>query len=98
MDRLLNAYQEGLVSLDQLRSRMPELRKQQQAIKSEWQLLEATSADDTQCRRLAETLADSCAQLRLRADTLQVPERQKILRMLVKEILVGRDTLTILSF
>ena len=95
MDRLLNAYQEGLVSLDQLRSRMPELRKQQQAIKSEWQSLEATAADDTQCRRLAETLADFCAQLRLRADTLQVPERQKILRMLVKEILVGRDTLTI---
>jgi site-specific DNA recombinase len=95
MDRLLNAYQEGLVSLDQLRSRMPELHKQQQAIKSEWQSLEATAADDTQCRRLAETLADFCAQLRLRAETLQVPERQKILRMLVKEILVGRDTLTI---
>ena len=95
MDRLLNAYQEGLVSLDQLRSRMPELRKKQQAIKSEGQSLEATAADDTQCRRLAETLADFCAQLRLRADTLQVPERQKILRLLVKEILVGRDTLTI---
>ena len=95
MDRLLNAYQEGLVSLDQLRSRMPELRKQQQAIQAEWQSLEAAAADDTQCRRLVETLADFCAQLRLRADTLQVPERQKILRLLVKEILVGRDTLTI---
>jgi site-specific DNA recombinase len=95
MDRLLNAYQEGLVSLDQLRSRMPELRKKQQAIQAEWQSLEAAAADDTQCRRLVETLADFCVQLRLRADTLQVPERQKILRLLVKEILVGRDTLTI---
>jgi site-specific DNA recombinase len=95
MDRLLNAYQEGLVSLDQLRSRMPELRKKQHAIQAEWQSLEAAAADDTQCRRLVETLADFCAQLRLRADTLQVTERQKILRLLVKEILVDRETLTI---
>jgi site-specific DNA recombinase len=95
MDRLLNAYQDGLVSLDELRSRMPELRKKQHAIQAEWQSLEAAAADDTQCRRLVETLADFCALLRLRADTLQVPERQKILRLLVKEILVGRDTPTI---
>ena len=95
MDLLLNACQEGLVSLEQLRSRMPELRKKQQAIQAEWQSLEAAAADDTQCRRLVETLADFCVQLRLRADTLQVTDRQKILRLLVKEILVGRDTLTI---
>jgi site-specific DNA recombinase len=95
MDRLLSAYQEGLVSLDQLRSRMPELRKQQQAVQAELQSLEAAAADDTQCLRLVRTLADFCAQLRLRADTLEVTERQKILRLLVKEILVGRDTLTI---
>ena len=37
MDRLLNAYQEGLVSLEQLRGRMPELRKQQQAAQGERQ-------------------------------------------------------------
>ena len=43
MDRLLNAYQEGLVSLEQLRARMPELRKQQQAMQAERQSLEATS-------------------------------------------------------
>ena len=95
MDRLLNAYQEGLVSLDQLRSRMPELRKKQQAIQAEWQSLQAAAADDTQCLRLIETLADFSAQLRLRAGILPVTEHQKILRLLVKEILVGRDTLTI---
>jgi site-specific DNA recombinase len=37
MDRLLTAYQESLVSLEQLRCRMPELRQQDQAIKSELQ-------------------------------------------------------------
>jgi site-specific DNA recombinase len=95
MDRLLSAYQEDLLSLEQLRSRMPELRKQQQAVQAELQSLETATADHVHCLRLMETLTDFSAQLRLRADTLEVTERQKIVRLLVKEILVGRDTLTL---
>jgi site-specific DNA recombinase len=95
MDRLLIAYQEGLVSLDQLRSRMPELRKQDQAAQAELQSLEAATGDPTRYLRLVETLAGFRTRLQARADTLDVPERQKILRLLVKEILVGRETITI---
>jgi len=95
MDRLLNAYQEGLISLEQLRGRIPELRKQQQAVQGELQSLEVATADQAHCLRLAETLTEFCARLRARADTLEVTERQKILRLLGKEILMGRDTLTI---
>ena len=95
MDRLLNAYQEGLISLEKQRSRMPELRKQQQAVQAELQSLAAATSDQAHCLRLAETLSDFCTQLRLRADTLEMTERQKIARLLIKEILVGRDTLTI---
>jgi site-specific DNA recombinase len=58
MDRLLNAYQEGLVSLGQLRCRMPELRKQQQAVQTELQSLETVATDPAQCLRLVESLAD----------------------------------------
>src|SRR5208282_1687657 len=43
----------------------------------------------------AETLTGFCAQLRSRANTLDVSDQQKILRLLVKEILVGKDTLII---
>jgi len=95
MDRLLSAYQEGLVSLEQLRGRMPELRKQQQAVKAEQQSLQAASTDQAHCLWLGATLTGFCAQLRLRADTLEISAQQKILRLLVKEILVGKDTLTI---
>jgi site-specific DNA recombinase len=95
MDRLLNAYQEGLLSLEQLRGRMPELRKQQQAVQAELQSLEAATADHAHYLRLVETLNDFCDRLRLRADSLEVTERQRIVRLLVKEILVARDTLTI---
>src|SRR5215471_1741076 len=95
MDRLLTAYQEGLVSLDQLRSRMPELRQQQQAMQAEIQTLETAAAYQTQWQGLVETLADFHARLAARAEELPVVERQKILRLLVKEVLVGRDTFTI---
>jgi site-specific DNA recombinase len=95
MDRLLNAYQEGLVSLEQLRCRMPELRKQQQAVQTELQTLETAASDPAQCLRLVELLDDFRSRLQRRADTLEVTERQKILRLLVKEILVGKETLTI---
>jgi len=42
-DRLISAYQEGLVTLPQLRHRMPGLRKQAQAVESELQSLEMTA-------------------------------------------------------
>ena len=95
MDRLLIAYQEGLASLEQLRSRMPELRKQDQAIQAELQSLEAAANDQTKYLRLVETLDDFHTRLHERAATLNVTERQKVLRLLVKDILVGRETITI---
>jgi site-specific DNA recombinase len=95
MDRLLIAYQEGLASLEQLRSRMPDLRKQDQAIQAELQSLETAANDQTKYVRLVETLDGFHTRLRERAATLNVSERQKVLRLLVKEILVGRETITI---
>ena len=95
MDRLLMAYQEGLMSLEQLRCRMPELRRQDHAIQAELQSLEMAVGDQTKYLRLVETLGDFRARLRARANTLDIKERQKILRLLVKEVLVGKETITI---
>jgi site-specific DNA recombinase len=94
-ERLVTAYQEGLVTLLQLRHRMPDLRKQAQAIESELQSLEMAAVDQAQYLQLAETLAGFCGKLRRRADTLDVRERQQILRLLVKEVLVDTDTITL---
>ena len=94
-ERLVTAYQEGLVTLPQLRHRMPDLRKQAQAIESELQSLEMAAVDQAQYLQLAETLAGFCGKLRRRADTLDVRERQQILRLLVKEVLVDTDTITL---
>lgn len=52
-------------------------------------------ADETRYLKLAESLAGFRTKLRVRAQTLDVRERQQLLRLLVKEILVGADGLTI---
>jgi site-specific DNA recombinase len=70
-------------------------RRQEQAVQAELQWLQAAASNHTQCLRLVETLADFRDRLRARADTLEVTDRQKILRLLVKEVLVGKDTITI---
>ncbi len=93
--RLITAYQEGLVSLAQLRQRMPELNKKSQAVESELQSLETAAVDQARYLQLAESLDGFRIKLHERAKTLDVCERQQILRLLVKEVLVAADTLTI---
>jgi len=95
IERLLTAYQEGLLSLEQLRERMPALRHRQQTLSSELQAIADRTNDRARFLRLAETLTAFLARLRSAAETLSVIERQKIVRLLVKDVLVGEDTITI---
>ena len=95
IERLLNAYQEELLSIEQLRERMPGLRQRQQTIRAELQAIADQADDRAVFLRLAETLTAFLAHLRSAAETLSVMERQRIVRLLVKEVLVGEDTITI---
>ena len=47
MERLLTGYRENLITLEELRCRMPELRKQRRANEAELQSLEMTAVDST---------------------------------------------------
>jgi site-specific DNA recombinase len=95
IERLLNAYQEELVSLEQLRERMPPLRQRQQALRTELQAIADQANDRAMFLRLAETLTAFLARLRSAADSLDVLERQRIVRLVVKDVLVGDDTIVI---
>jgi site-specific DNA recombinase len=95
MERLVTAYQDELVTLEELRERMPLLRKQQQTIAAEMNALELAAADQASYLRISDTLADFRNRLRRRANTLDTLERQTIVRLLIKEIHVGANSLTI---
>jgi site-specific DNA recombinase len=94
-ERLVTAYQEGLLTLPQLRQRMPSLQKQTQAVESELQSLKMAAVDEAKYLQLAESLAGSRSKLRVRAEVLDIAVRQQILRLLVKEVLVGGNTITL---
>ena len=95
IDRLVTAYQEELITIDELRTRTPELRRQEQALHRELQSAVDRAKDRETYLRLAETLTDFLARLRSSAETLDIAERQRIVRLLVKEILVTEDKITI---
>jgi len=95
MDRLLTAYQEDLLSLDELRRRMPDLRQREQTLRIELQALRDRQTDEAAVLRLTQTLASFLLRLRETAETLDIHQRQKILRLLVKEVLVDEDSITI---
>jgi len=74
---------------------MPVLRQRQHALSAELQAIADQTNDRAAFLRLAETLTAFLARLRGAAATLSVMERQKIVRLLVKDVLVGEETITI---
>jgi site-specific DNA recombinase len=95
VEKLLDAYQEGLLRLEELRNRLPQLREKEEAVRSELLSLEAAAIDQETFLRLANNIEDFLDRLRTTADTLNITERQKVLRLVVKEILVYQDTVKI---
>ena len=96
MERLVTAYQEDLLPLDELRRRMPELRAREQSAGAELQAILDQAADRMSFLRLAETLTAFLQRLHELAQSLEIADRQKIVRLLVKDILVDNDTIAIL--
>ncbi len=95
IERILNAYQEQLLSLEQLRERMPPLRQREHVVRAELQAIADQAGDRAMFLRLAETLTAFLARLRDAADTLDVLERQRIVRLVGKEVLIGDDAIVI---
>ena len=94
-ERLLTAYQEELLDLDELRRRMPALRQRETRLKAELESLRDQLADQSACLRLAHTLNEFLERLRTQAQNLDVLARQRIVRLIVKEIVVDNDSIAI---
>ena len=91
----MTAYQEDLLSLDELRQRMPDLRRREQVYLTELQSLQDQLTNRATYLHLAETLSSFLGKLRTATRTIDVRERQRIVRLLVKDVLVGDDTIVI---
>jgi len=95
MDKLLDAYQEDLLGLSDLRDRAPALKKKIAALESEQQNLGVRALEDQKWIEINQSLENFVARLNQTAQNLTTAERQKIVRLLVKQIDVGKETITI---
>ena len=93
--RLIEAYQEQLLSIDELRARMPALRKRQTALRSQLDALETELHDAETYLKLADTLEGFLGRLSDGLDRLNLDDQQRILRLVVREVLIGGDDDTI---
>jgi site-specific DNA recombinase len=95
IDKLLDAYQEGLLGLAELRERMPTLRKKQSAAQKELDGAHWQALAEAQLQQLDQSLESFLGRLKQSAQNLGVAEKQKIIRLLVKEVLVENDAITV---
>ncbi len=93
--RLIEAYQEQLITLDELRARMPALRKREATLAAQLDALDAELHDAETYLQLAENLEGFLARLAENAQNLTTEERQRVIRLVVREVLIGNDTITI---
>ena len=95
MARLIEAYQEELLSLEELRTRMPPLRQREATAAAQLATFEAELVDAETYVALAQSLEGFLDKLHEAAHTLAVPDRQRVVRLLLKEVQVGPDTLVL---
>ncbi len=93
--RLIEAYQEQLISLDELRTRMPAIRKRQTTLQAQLDSLDAELHDAATYLQLADTLDGFLGRLTDGPDQLDVAGQQRILRLVVREVLIGGDDDTV---
>ena len=94
MDKLLDAYQEGLITIAQLRIRMPELQRRLNATEKELENLKTHELALDQRLQLLDVQSFT-SQLGQNVNHLDIKEKKKILRLLVKEVIVGDDIIDI---
>ena len=93
--RLINAYSEELISVDELRERTPELRSRQTSLRSQLDTLAAQLIDREAYLQLATGLEGFLATLNDNAATATINEQQRVLRLLVKDVLIGPERIII---
>jgi site-specific DNA recombinase len=92
---MVTAFSEQLITIDELRARMPALRARETGLKDQIAALDAQAADRDAYLKLAGDLEGFLAGLRQNSATAATRDRQRVLRAVVQDILIGPEKLTI---
>ncbi|WP_063047122.1 recombinase family protein [Nocardia pseudovaccinii] len=92
---MIEAFGEQLITIDELRARMPDLRARETGLRNQIDALDAQLADRDAYLALAADLQGFLTQLNTNAETATVDERRRVLKLLVKDVLIGPEKITI---
>jgi site-specific DNA recombinase len=94
IDKLLDAFQEGLLPLEQLRKRMPDLQKRiSETVK---QIKDIQTHEITLGKHLELLdITSFTKQMQHKMEDIDILEKRKIMKLVIKEILVDSDTIHI---
>ena len=95
MERLTQAYQEELLDLDELRQRLPALRQTEVLLRTQLAALDAQQLDRESYLHLAENLETFLGRLSCSAQSSPIADRQRVVRLLVREVLVSPDRIVV---
>src|SRR6266496_1399010 len=93
--RMIEAYTEQLMTIDELRARMPDLRARETNLRNQIDALDTQIADRHAYLTLANDLQAFLAQLHRQAEVSTTEERRHVLRLIVKDVLIGPEKVTI---
>src|SRR5262249_30522509 len=89
------AYSEQLITIDELRAKMPHLRAREANLRSQLDSLDAQAADQDAYLKLADDLDGFLTQLRGRAATASTDDQRHVLKLLLKDVLIGPEKIPI---
>src|SRR5215472_7405152 len=92
---MIEALSEQLITIDELRARMPALRAREANLRGQIDALDAQAADRDACLKLADDIEGFLARLHSGASAVTTQDRQRVLRLLVKDVLIGPEKITI---
>jgi site-specific DNA recombinase len=93
--RIIEAFSEQLITIDELRQRVPDLRARETNLRNQISALDTQQADREHYLTLATDVQAFLATLHHRADTATVEDRQRVLRLVVKDVLIGPENITV---
>lgn len=94
-NRLVDAYQAEVISLDELSQRRQELALRRQGLLDQQRQQAQLHQQQHRAQEVLESLTAFCAHIQNRLDHLTFAEKQALLQLLIERVIVGEDTLEI---
>lgn len=94
-ERLIDAYQEEVINLQELKERREKLTERCEALVNQHEQQARLRRQTAQAREVVKDLRAFCKRINSRIEEATFEERQSILQLLVERVIVGEDTLEI---